>query len=453
MPQQRQLHLNLNFLNAGTHAAAWRWPESDPKAFAKLDYYVEVAKLAERGTFDAVFLADFPALPERSEFRPFQSIEPTIALATIAAHTEHIGLIATASSTYNDPYNIARRFASLDHASGGRAGINIVTTADRQAAFNFGLDETVAHSRRYARAGEFAEILKGLWDSWEDDAVVADQKSGRFLDLDRIHAIHHRGENFRVRGPLNTPRTPQGRPVVVQAGGSANGIGLAAAYADAVFSVAHSLADAERYAAALYAKACSFGRKRSEILIFPGLVTIIGGTEAEARRREEELAALVPIEQGLNWLSLLFQVDASVFDPDGPLPANLKVPNDGMTTFASQAIEKARRGKLTVRQLIRSQGGGGTNHRTVVGTPEQIAADIETWFQSGAIAGFNVMPDVLPSGLAPFVDHVVPILRRRGLFREAYSGKTLRDHLGLPRPPVAPRQSAQAAARPVSAFA
>lgn len=433
MTEPKQLHLNLNFLNAGTFASAWRWPTSTPRDFADVQFYVRTAQLAERGGFDSVFLADFPALSDRPEYRPFQSLEPTITLATIAAATRHIGLIATASSTYNEPYNIARRFASLDHASGGRAGLNIVTTADAQAGRNFGVAQAPAHRTRYERASEFADVVKALWDSWEDDAFVGDKPSARFVDTSKVHPIRHKGDHFSVEGPLNVPRPPQGRPIVVQAGGSDDGMDFAARHADAVFSVAHALPDAIDYARDLRSRAAAYGRSPDEILIFPGLVTVIGSTEEEARRREQELWDLVPIEYGLGRLAGILHVAPDSLKLDEPLPDGLVMPADGMQTFFKGALTLAERGRLTVRQLIRAQGGG-TGHRIVVGTPEQIADGIEEWFGSGAVAGFNIMPDVIVSGLEAFVDHVVPLLRDRGIFRREYSGTTLRDHFGLRRP-------------------
>ncbi len=433
MAGKRELHLNLNFLNAGTFASAWRWPDADPAAFADIQYYVRIAQLAERGTFDAVFLADHPSLSDRPAFRPFQSQEPTIVLGAIAAATKHIGLIATASSTYNEPYNIARRYASLDHASGGRAGLNVVTTADRQSALNFGLDHVLAHRTRYQRAIEFTDVVRALWDSWEDDALVGDKATARFIDTSKVHAISHKGQFFKVEGPLNVPRPPQGQPIVVQAGGSDDGRDLAARHADAVFSVAHSLDDAIDYAKDLRTRAKQYGRSPDSILIFPGLVTVIGSTEEEARRREEDLWNLVPIEYGLGRLAGILGVDPHSLKLDEPLPTNLSLPVDGMQTFFRGALTLAERGQLTVRQLIRAQGGG-TGHRIIVGTPEQIADSIEQWFLSGAVAGFNIMPDTYPSGFEAFVDHVVPDLRRRGIFPQRVPGKTLRDHFGLSRP-------------------
>lgn len=433
MPQTRQLHLNLNFLNAGTFASAWRWPDSQAADFADVQYHVRTAQLAEKGAFDAVFLADFPALSDRPEYRPFQSLEPTVTLATIAAATSHIGLIGTVSSSYNEPYNIARRFGSLDHASGGRAGVNIVTTADGQAGRNFGLSRPPGHRERYERAAEFADVVKALWDSWEDDALVGDKAGARFVDTSKVHPIRHVGRYFSVEGALNVPRSPQGRPIVVQAGGSEDGKDFAARHADAVFSVAHSLADAIEYSSDLRGRAVANGRAPGDILIFPGLVTVIGGTEAEAKRREQELWDLVPIEYGLGRLAGILQVDPASLDLDKPLPGNLTVPTDGMQTFFKGALTLAERGKLTVRELIRAQGGG-TGHRIVVGTPEQIAEGIEEWFRTGAVDGFNIMPDVIRSGFDAFVEEVVPLLRRRGIFRERYDGRTLRDHFGLARP-------------------
>jgi FMN-dependent oxidoreductase (nitrilotriacetate monooxygenase family) len=438
MPPPKRLHLNLNFLSAGSHAAAWLWPGNRPEAFVDPAYWVDVARLAEKGTFDAVFLADHPSMPARSDFRPFQALEPSIVLTAIAGATKHIGLIGTISSSYNAPYNIARRFASLDIVSGGRAGINVVTTADQAAAFNFGAERAANHATRYERAIEFTDAVKALWNSWQDDALVGDKTDAVFIDRGRVHTAHYQGKYFQVRGPLNVPRSRQGHPVIVQAGGSDDGLELAARHAEAVFTAAHTQEDSRAYISRLRARAEAFGRAPGSVVVLPGLVTIIGGTEVEALRREEELSALAPIEQGLAWISGLLKIDASRYDLDAPLPDDLRVPSDGMTTFARGALAKARRQGLTLRQLIRSQAGGGSNHRPIVGTPEQVAASIEDWFRAGAADGFNLMPDVLPSGLEAFVEHVVPILRQRGIFRDAYDGETLRDHLGLSRPGWAP---------------
>ncbi|ABQ34686.1 LLM class flavin-dependent oxidoreductase [Bradyrhizobium sp. BTAi1] len=430
---RRQLHLNINILNSGFHGAAWRASSAGPDAFVDVGHYVTTAKIAERAAFDAVFLADTPSVTDRPEYRPFQALEPTIILATVAAHTRHIGLIGTASTTYNDPYNLARRFASLDLASGGRAGWNVVTTADAAASRNFGLDGAVAHASRYERAAEFTAVVKALWDSWEDGALIGDRATARFLDLDRLHAIDHAGPYYKVRGPLNVPRSAQGHPVVLQAGGSGDGRHLAALHAEAIFSVAHTPEEGRAFAADIRSRAAKFGRGPDEILFLPGLSTVIGGTEAEARRREEELWDLLPIDYALGRLAGLLQIDQERLALDRELPDDLPVPIDGMQTFFGATVHVARRDRLTVRQLIRKLGGS-TGHRQLVGTPEQIADDIAAWFETGGADGFNLMPDVLPDGLETFADHVVPLLRRKGIFRDGYEGQTLRDHFALPRP-------------------
>jgi FMN-dependent oxidoreductase (nitrilotriacetate monooxygenase family) len=433
MSARRELHLNVNILHSGFSPAAWRMEGSDPRASFDINHYINVARIAERGAFDAVFLADQAAISDRVDFRPLTSLEPTIVLASVAAHTQHIGLIATASTTYNEPYNIARRFATLDHASGGRVGWNIVTSADLSQSRNFGLEKPVEHNSRYERAAEFTTVVKALWDSWEEEAFVGDVATGRFVDPSRVHAIAHRGKHFSVHGPHNIPRPPQGHPVIVQAGGSDDGRQLAAEHAEAVFSASQSFDEALDYANDLKARAVSFGRPRDSILVLAGLATIIGSTEAEARRRQEELRELIPLEYSLARLSGVLQIDPARLKPDEPLPEDIPLPADGGHTFFRATLALARRDRLSVRDLIRALNGG-TGHRTIVGTPGGIADDIEKWFLAGAADGFNLMPDVLPSGLETFVDEVVPILRRRGLFRHEYTGKTLRDHLGLSRP-------------------
>ncbi|MDR3467896.1 MAG: LLM class flavin-dependent oxidoreductase [Xanthobacteraceae bacterium] len=441
----RQLHLNVNLLHSGVYPSAWRLPDSQPGAFFDLKHFVRVAQVAERGKLDAIFLADTPAITDRIDYRPFFSLEPTIILATVAAATSHVGLIGTVSTSYNEPFNIARRFASLDHASGGRSGWNAVTTADAASSRNFGLDAPPDHTARYARAKEFTEVVQSLWDSWEDDAFVGDQASGRFVDTSKVHAIGHRGHYYSVAGPLNVPRSPQGRPVMVQAGGSSDGRDFAAAYAEAIFTLAQSIDDGVAYARDLRARAAAYGRPGDSIVILPGLATVIGSTEAEARRRQDELWELVPLDYSLSRLAGTLQIDPARLDLDKPLPDPLPLPANANHTMFNGTVALARRGNLTVRQLLRALGGG-VGHRIIVGTPEQIADDIEAWFRIGAADGFNLMPDVLPTGLETFVDTVVPILQRRGLFRTDYSGTTLRAHFGLPHPPsrfaARPRQTA-----------
>lgn len=432
MTRARQLHLNINILHAGFYASAWRTDEADPRAFADIGHYVRTARIAERGTFDAVFLADRPTLEDRADLRPFLSLEPTIVLTAIAAATDHIGLIATASTTYNEPYNIARRFATLDHVSNGRVGWNVVTTADPSASANFG-QSVLEHATRYARAKEFTEVVSQLWDSWEDDAFIGDKGRARFLDPGKVHPIAHSGEFFKVAGPLNLPRSPQGRPILVQAGGSGDGRDLAARHADVVFSVGEDQERSRTYISDLRSRARTYGRDPRSIVVLPGLATVIGSTEAEARRRETELGALIPLEYAVARLGQTFGQDLGHLELDAPMP-DLPIPANGSTTFAQATLNFARQGNLTFRQLLYKLGGG-IGHRVIVGTPEAIADDIESWFVNDAADGFNLMPDVLPTGLETFVDHVVPILRKRGLFRTRYEEGTLRQRFGLARPP------------------
>lgn len=434
MTSARRLHLNLLFNNAGNYSSAWRWPDSDPRAFIDGDYYVKAAQLVEKGTFDAIFFSDSLALNDSPEFKPFQSLEPTLLLATIAAHTRHIGLIATVSSSYNDPFNIARRFASLDHLSGGRAGVNVVTTADSAAAKNFGEQDVYAHADRYARGAEFIEVLQKLWDSWDKGALLGDKAAGRLVDPAGLHTIDHAGDYFSVKGPLNVPRTPQGRPVIVQAGGSPDGRAVAARHAELVFTAAHSLAEAGAYATDLRGRAAAFGRPADAIAILPGLVTIIGSTEAEAKQRAEELWELVPLRYGVNRLALVLGLDPAQLELDRRLPRDIPKPARGSHTAFEQIVRLGEERQLTVRELIRTLGGGATMHRVLTGTPEQVADSIEQWFLSGHVDGFNVVPDVISSGLEAFVEGVVPLLRRKGIFRSHYEGRTLREHYGLAEP-------------------
>ncbi|SDR70976.1 LLM class flavin-dependent oxidoreductase [Actinopolymorpha singaporensis] len=432
---RKPLHLNAFLMSTGHHEASWRLPESNPHANTDVEHYRELARIAERGTFDSVFFADSPALFGDVGRRPSGSLEPTVLLTAIAAATERIGLIATASTTYNDPYNLARRFASVDHVSGGRAGWNVVTTASVDAARNFGLEELPSHRDRYARAAEFLEVARRLWDSWDDDAALADKEGGVWADASRVHRVDHAGEYFRVQGPLNVPRSPQGHPVLVQAGSSEDGKTLASEYAEAVFTAQQTLADAQAFYADLKARVARAGRDPEAVKILPGIVPVLGATEAEARAREEQLDQLIVPEYAREQLARTLRVAPDDLPLDRELPADLPDEDEieGAKSRYTLIVTLARRERLTVRQLI-GRLGGGRGHRTFSGTPEQVADALAEWHAKGAADGFNVMPAVLPSGLSEFVDHVVPILRRRGLFRTEYTGTTLRHHYGLDRP-------------------
>jgi FMN-dependent oxidoreductase (nitrilotriacetate monooxygenase family) len=439
----RPLHFNAFLMGCGHHEASWRLLESNPFAHLDLAHWANLARIAERGTFDSVFLADAPALWGEVRHRPGGLLEPTVLLTALAMTTSRIGLIATASTSYNDPFNLARRFASLDHISGGRAGWNIVTTATKAAAQNFGLDEIPAHRERYRRAAEFTDVSIALWDSWEDGAELGDKAAGLYADPARIHPVDFAGEYFRVRGPLNVPRPPQGRPLLVQAGSSPDGREFAARYAEAVFTAQQTLADAQEFYADLKRRARRLGRDPGQVKILPGLVPVIGSTEAEARALEEELEELIIPDHGLAHLAQVLEVPADTLRLDRPLPDAVyeRPPVQGAQSRYQLIVDLARRDRLTVRQLI-GRLGGGRGHRTFAGTPEQVAGTIEEWSAAGAADGFNVMPAALPSGLETFVEHVIPILRQRGLCRTEYTGQTLREHYGLPRP------ASQFAARP-----
>ena len=432
----RQLHLNAFLMNTGHHEASWRLPESDPYAHVELSHYVHLARTAERGAFDSLFLADGPQLWGDLAQRPAGSLEPLTLLTALATATEHIGLIATASTSYNSPYNLARKFASLDIISGGRAGWNIVTTAGAEAARNFGLDAEPAHAERYARAAEFLDVALKLWDSWEDDAIVADKASGVWGDDRKIHPPRHRGTYFSVEGALNVPRSPQGYPLLVQAGSSEDGKVFAARYAEAVFTAQQTLADAQAFYADLKARTAAAGRDPDHIKVLPGIVPVIGSTEAEARAHERVLEDHIVYAHGVGRLESLLQLEPGTLELDAELPAVLPPEEaiEGAKSRYTLVVELARRERLTVRQLI-GRLGGGRGHLTFAGTPEQVADKIETWFRQGAADGFNIMPAVLPSGLDAFVDHVVPLLRARGLLRTGYGPRTtLRERYGLPRP-------------------
>lgn len=432
----RRLHLNAFLMNTGHHEASWRLPESDPHAHVELAHYVDLARTAERGTFDSLFLADSPQLWGSVGQRPAGALEPLTLLTALATATEHIGLIATASTSYNSPYNLARRFASLDIISGGRAGWNIVTTAGSEAARNFGLDAEPAHATRYERAAEFLEVALKLWDSWEDDVIVGDKAAGVWGDDAKIHPPRHNGEFFSVEGPLNVPRTPQGYPLLVQAGSSEDGKRFAARHAEAVFTAQQTLKDAQDFYADLKSRTKAAGRDPEHIKVLPGIVPVIGSTEAEAREREQVLEDHIVYRHGLERLEGLLQLEPGALELDERLPADLPPESaiEGAKSRYTLVVELARRERLTVRQLI-GRLGGGRGHLTFAGTPEQVADAIERWFTLGAADGFNIMPAVLPSGLELFVEHVVPILRERGLLPTGYGPRqTLRERYGLPRP-------------------
>jgi FMN-dependent oxidoreductase (nitrilotriacetate monooxygenase family) len=441
----RQLHLNAFLLSVGHHEASWRLAESDPFASAEVGHYQELARIAERGLLDSVFFADTPSLMSNPARRPAEAIEPTLLLAAMAAVTERVGLIATGSTTYDEPYNVARRFASLDAISHGRAGWNAVTSAAEDAGANFGYDTIPTHATRYARAQEFLEVVIGLWSGWEPGAVVADKVAGVYADPALIRPLDYRGEHFSVRGPLNVGRSAQGWPVLVQAGSSPAGIALAARFAEAVFTAQRTLEDGQAFYREIKSATARAGRNPDHLKVLPGVVPVLGGTEEEALRLERELDDLMVHEHALHQLAEQIGVPAADIDLDGPLPAQVRAADEvqGNRSRYELTLEMAHRENLTVRQLL-NRLGGGRGHRTFTGTPDQFADSLERWFLDDAADGFNIMPPVMPSGLEAFVEHVVPILQQRGLFRHEYAGTTLREHYGLPVPDGAELRQASA---------
>jgi FMN-dependent oxidoreductase (nitrilotriacetate monooxygenase family) len=429
----RQLKLNLFIYPGGHHEAAWRHPKSRPDRLLDIRFYQELAQRAEAAKLDAVFYADGPALESNVQYATRFRLEPFTWLSAIAVATEKIGLIGTASTTYLEPYNAARLFASLDHLSGGRAGWNIVTTGAERAARNFGLDEHPPHAERYSRADEFVQVVGKLWDSWEDGAVVSDAGTGVFADTSRIHPIGHEGEHFRVEGPLNTPRSPQGRPVYVQAGSSPDGKAFAAKHAEAVFTAHQTLQSAQDFYADIKALAAAEGRDPEKLLVLPGISPYLGSTEAEARALRQEFDELTQPEYGLGILRKLLGVDLDGLKLDDTFPDELLASAGRESSRSQLLLDTIRRERLTVRKVLH-RFAGARGHYAVAGTPLQVADEIQLWFENGAADGFNIMPPWLPGGFEAFADEVVPILQSRGLFRTEYSARTLRGHFGLDRP-------------------
>jgi FMN-dependent oxidoreductase (nitrilotriacetate monooxygenase family) len=435
MTASRQLRLGAFMRPVGIHTAWWRYPGAFPDANFNFQHLKRFAQTLERGKFDAFFMADHLAvlnMPMAALKRSatVTSFDPLTLLPALAVVTEHLGLIATASTTFEQPYHVARKFASLDHLSGGRAGWNIVTTSNPDAALNFGLEEHVEHDERYRRAREFFDVVTGLWDSWADDAFIRDVESGVYFDPERLHVLNHKGEFLSVRGPLNIARPVQGWPVIVQAGASEAGRQIAAETAEVIFASGGNLADAQRFYADVKTRMEKLGRNRDHLKVLPGALVVVGDTVDEARKKRALLDSLVHPDSGLASLSIGLGHDASGFDLDGPLP---EIPESNASQTSRQRIvDRAKREKLTVRQLAQTAGSYGG--LALVGTPATIADQMEEWLLSDACDGFNVMFPWVPGGLDEFVDRVVPELQRRGLFRREYEGKTLRENLGLPRP-------------------
>jgi alkanesulfonate monooxygenase len=435
MSKSRQLRLGAFMRPVSIHTGAWRFPGAYPDANFNFGHLQRFAKTLERGRFDAFFMADHLAvlnmpIEALKRSHTVTSFEPFTLLSALAAVTERIGLVATGSTTFDEPYHIARRFASLDHISGGRAGWNIVTTSNPDAALNFGFEDHMQHAERYTRAREFYDVVTGLWDSFADDAFIRDAQRGIYFDPDKMHVLEHKGKYLSVRGPLNIARPVQGWPVIVQAGASDAGRQLAAETAEVVFAAGSTIANARRFYADVKGRMQKVGRNPEHLKILPGALAVVGDSVEEAREKRARLDGLVHHANAIASLSIALGHDASGFDPDGPLPA---IPESNASKSGRErVIELAQRENLNVRQLAQRLGGYGG--LAFVGTPSTIADAMEEWLVSEASDGFNVMFPYLPEGLDDFVDRVVPELQRRGIFRRDYEGRTLRENLGLPRP-------------------
>ena len=426
--------LNLFMLNAGHHEASWRLPESDPRAEWNVRHWIDIARKAEAGGLHSLFLADVMAMEGPGLYGPEGSFDPVTLMALLAGATERIGLISTISVTYSDPYGLARRLATLDHLSGGRAGWNVVTSVTDVEPPNFGLEGQIDYASRYARADEFMEVVTDLWDSWPEDAILADRASGRYIEAGRIRPIDHVGEHFRVKGPINVPRPPQGHPLIVQAGSSPTGIAFASRWADVVFTAQQHLDRAQAYYRSVKEGVRDAGRSPDAVRVLPGIVPIVGRTREEARAIATHLDAHIVVERGIEGLEFWIGRSIAGLDIDEPFPsAWFDEPLTGMVSRAEVIFDMAKREELTIRQVLQRLAGG-RGHVVVVGTAEEVADRMEEWFRGRAADGFNVMPPRIPADLDLFIELVVPLLVERGLFAPACGTGTLREQMRLPRP-------------------
>ncbi len=416
----------------GGNMASWRHPSAVADGAVNLAYYKDMTRRAEEAKLDFVFFGDGLYISEKSHPNFLVRFEPLTLLAALAMETSNIGLAATLSTTYSDPYTVARQFSSIDHLSDGRAGWNVVTSPLEGSAANYNKPEHPQHDLRYRIASEFLEITKGLWDSWEDDAFIRDKESGVFIDPDKMHRLDHRGEFFNIQGPLNISRSKQGRPVIIQAGSSEAGRGFAANVADAIFTGQANLADASSFYKDVKQRAAKAGRDPDQVLVLPGCSPVVGSTSEEAEAKYQEIANLVVIEDALNYLGRYFNdMDFSPYDLDEPFPDLGDFGRNGWESTTDRIKQVAKEEGLTLREMaLRST----TPRNEFIGTPEQVADSMQAWFESGAADGFMLNPSVLPQGLNDFLEHVLPLLKERGLFREEYEADTLRGNLGLPKP-------------------
>jgi len=431
-----EMKLGMFYWPCGHHIAAWRHPDSVPNSGSNLPHIIELAQLAERGLFDMFFMADSVSfwrggLDAMTHDSYGTWIEPFTLMGALAQHTKHLGVVCTATTTYDQPFSLARRFASLDLVSGGRAGWNLVTSGNRAEADSFGLPEHMEKDQRYKRAHEFAHVVRGLWNSWGEDVFIHDRDSGIYFDKDKLQILDHEGEFFRAKGPINVPPSPQGEPVMVQAGASEDGRKLAAETAEVIFGAQQTLAGAQEFYADVKQRLHAFDRQPEDLKVMPGLLVCVAETHDEAVRKYDYLQDLIDPVTGLQLLSKRLDYDLSGFPIDGPLP---EIPrNKTSSTRVDLFIEIAHREKLTIKDLYR-RVAGARGHYEIIGSPTEVVDMMEEWVAEGACDGFNIMPPVFPSSLHDFIDLVVPELQRRGLYRTSYSGTTLRENLGLTRP-------------------
>jgi FMN-dependent oxidoreductase (nitrilotriacetate monooxygenase family) len=431
MTTPRQIKLGFILHGVGRTWTDWRHPDADVGASTSLAFYSRQAQLAEKGKFDFLFVADSLSINAKSSPHYLNRFEPLTILSALAAVTSNIGLVGTLTVSYSEPFNVARQFSSLDHISGGRAGWNVVTSWLGDTAANFSKAEHPAHDVRYRIAAEYLDVVQGLWDSWEDDAHVGDKESGVFVDPDKLHRLDHKGEFFQVRGPLNIKRSPQGQPVIFQAGASDDGRNFASRRADAIFAAAATLDEAQAYYRDVKARARGFGRDPSQLYVLPGIGPVVGATEAEAEARFQELTALASLESGLGMLARSFNDhDFSVYDLDSPFPDVAALGRNSHQSASDRILAEVRAENLTLRQVVQRLA---TPRGAFVGTPEQVADRLQEWFENEGADGF-VLFETLPGQLDVFVDTVVPILQARGLYRQDYAGETFRENLGLPFP-------------------
>jgi N-acetyl-S-(2-succino)cysteine monooxygenase len=427
MDKSRQMHMGVFVLGTGNHQAGWRY-EGAATSHMQLPVIQEIARIAERGKFDLLFISDSMVMDPTDHPSFLCRFEPTTLITALAGCTTHIGLGATVSTSFNEPFNVARVFGSIDHISGGRAAWNVVTTSNTKAALNYNREEHIEHELRYARAQEFVDVVKGLWDCWEDGAIVADKATGQYIAPDKVRPLNHKGRFFQVRGPINMARCPQGHPVIIQAGGSPSGLELAARTADVVFSVVQELAPAKAAYADLKDRMAKYGRAPEEIAVLPGVMPIIGETEAEARAKLAKLQSWINPTNAVTLVASRIGYDVTGHDLDGPVPP--PPASEGGRTFHRVLYEMAKRENMTLRDLY-NLTAAARGHWVIAGTPTKIADILEEWFVEKAADGYNILPAYFPGAFADFVDLVVPELQRRGLFRRDYEGATLREHFGL----------------------